>query len=152
VLELKKSMALSLAFVIISIALISCTVLVVAAQNGFFVPKSTSWASDNPSLMGVAKSDGYYDISFAFSSTNYTRQLQNIMINPNSNDAVVGLKGSINGTAVNEENPVFSSLINKGDSLQVDLLVPTADFPSGTAINVQVLGSGFGCGGTILLP
>ena len=64
--ELKKSMALSLAFVIISIALISWTVLVVAAENGFFVGKSTSWASDNPSLVGAAKSDGYYNVSFAF--------------------------------------------------------------------------------------
>jgi hypothetical protein len=150
--ELKKSMALSLAFVIISIALISWTVLVVAAENGFFVDKSTSWASDNPSLVGVAKSDGYYNISFAFSSANYTRQLQNIIINPNRNDAVVGLKGCINGTAVNEENPVFSSLIIKGDSLQVDLLIPYADFRSGTTINLQVLGAGFGSGGTILLP
>ena len=126
--ELKKSMVLSLTFVIISLALISWTV-VVAAENGFFAGKSTSWASDNPSLAGVVKSDGYYDISFTFSSVNYTRQLQNIMINPNSNDAVAGLKGNINGTAVNEENPVFSSLINKGDSLQVDLLVPYCRLP-----------------------
>lgn len=149
--ELKKSMVLSLTFVIISLALISWTV-VVAAENGFFAGKSTSWASDNPSLAGVVKSDGYYDISFTFSSVNYTRQLQNIMINPDSNDAVAGLKGNINGTAVNEENPVFSSLINKGDSLQVDLLVPTADFLSGTTINVQVFGDCFGSGGTILIP
>lgn len=132
--------------------LVSWTVLVVAAENGFFVSKSTSWASNNPSLVGVAKSDGYYNISFAFSSVNYTRELQNIMINPNSNDAVVGLKGNINGTAVNEENPVFSSLISKEDSIQVDLLVPCADFRSGTTIYLQVLGDGFGSGGTILLP
>jgi hypothetical protein len=73
------------------------------------------------------------------------------MINPNSDDAVAGLKGYINGTAVNGENPVFSSLINKGDSLQVNLLIPCTDFSSGTTINVQVLGDCFGCGGTILL-
>jgi hypothetical protein len=150
--ELKKSMALSITFVIVSIALISWTVLVVAAQNGFFAGKSTSWAYDNPSLVGVAKSDGYYNISFAFSSVNYTRQLQNFLINPNSNDVVVGLKGYINGTAVNGENPVFSSLIDKGDSLQVNLLIPCADFSSGTTINVQVLGAGFGSSGKILLP
>jgi hypothetical protein len=148
---LKKSLALSLTFLIISIVLISWTV-VVAAENGFFAGKSTSWAYDNPSLVGVAKSNGYYNLSFAFSSVNYTRQLQNFMINPNSNDVVVGLKGYINGTALNGENPVFSSLINKGDSLQVDLLIPCADFPSGTTINVEVLGSGFGSGGSILLP
>ena len=145
-------MALSLTFVIISIALICWTVLVVAAENGFFVDKGTSWASDNPSLVGVAKSDGYYNISFAFLSANYTRQLQNIMINPNSHDTVVGLMGFVNVTAVNENNPVFSSLINKGDSLQVYLLVPCADFRSGTTINVQVLGDCFGSCGTILLP
>jgi hypothetical protein len=150
--EMKKSMTLSITFVIISIALISWTVLVVAAQNGFFADKSNSWASDNLSLVGVTRNDGYYNISLAFSNVNYTRQLQNIMINPNSNDAVVGLKGYINGTAVNTENPVFSSLINNGDSLRVDLLVPCADFRSGTTIYMQVIGGGFGSGGTILLP
>lgn len=138
-------------FIIISIAVISWTV-VVAAENGFFAGKSTSWISDNPSLVGVTKNDDYYKISLAFSSVNYTRQLQNIMINPSSNDAVVGLKGYINGTAVNVEKPVFSYLINKNDNIQVDLLVPCADFSSGTTINVQVFGEGFGSCGTILLP
>jgi len=149
--ELKKSMALSLTFVIISLALIGWTV-VVAAENGFFVSKGTSWASDNPSLVGVTRKDSYYSISLAFSSVNYTRQLQNIMINPNSNVSVVGLKGYVNGTSVNEENPVFSSLINKGDSLQVELLIPYADFCSGTTVYVQVLGDSFGSGGAVLLP
>ncbi len=148
--ELKKSKALSIAFVVISVALICWTILVVAAESGFFV--CNGWASDNPSLVGVRKADGYYNISFAFSSANYTRQLQNVLINPNSNNEVVGLKGYINGTAVNEENPVFSSLINKGDSLQVNLLIPSADFHSGTNIDVQVLGDCFGSSGTILLP
>ena len=145
-------MVASLAFVIISIALISWKVLVVAAENGFFVGKNNSWTSDNPSLVAVTRNDGYYHISLAFSSVNYTRQLENIMINPNSHDTVVGLKGFINSTAVDEDNPVFSSLINKGDSLQISLLIPCADFRSGTSIYLQVFGDSFGSGGTVLLP
>ena len=151
-LTVEKSKGLSLVFVIASIALISWTVLVVVAENGAFVSKGTSWISDCPSLVGVTKSDGFYNISFDFSSMNYSRQLQNMIINPNSQGAVNGLTGNINGTVVNGTDPVFKYCLKSGDSLQVSLRFPCADFVSGTTIDVQVLGDCFGSGGTILLP
>jgi hypothetical protein len=151
-LTVEKSKVLSLVFVIASIALISWAVFVVAAENGAFVSKGTFWASDCPSLVGVTKSNGNYNISFAFSSVNYSRQLQNILINPNSQGNVAGLAGCINGTAVNATDPVFKYCLKSGDSLQVSLIFPCADFASGTTIDVQVLGDCFGSGGAILLP
>lgn len=149
---MKNSKVLSFVFVIASIALISWTVFVVAAENGVFISKGTSWTSDSPTLVGVTKSNGYYNISFAFSSVNYSRQLQNIVINPNNEEAVAGLTGNINGTIVNGTNPVFSYCLKTGDSLQVSLTFPCADFISGTIIDVQVFGDCFGTGGTVSLP
>jgi hypothetical protein len=148
----EKSKVLPIVFVMISIALISWTVLVVAAENGAFASKGTFWASDCPSLAGVSKNNGFYNISLAFSSVNYSRQLQNILINPNSQGTVADLNGNMNGTVVNAADPVFKYCLKGGDSLQVSLIFPSADFASGTTIDVQVLGDCFGSGGAILLP
>ena len=149
---MEKSKVLSLVFVIASIALISWTALVVVAENGAFISKGTFWTSDCPSLVGVTKSNGYYNISLAFSSVNYSRQLQNIVINPNSQGTVTGLTGYINGTVVNATNPVFNYCLKTGDSLQVSIMFPCVAFSSGTTIDVQVFGDCFGSGGTVLLP
>jgi len=149
---MKKSKLLSYLFIIASIALISWTVFVVAAENGTFISKGTVWTSDSPSLVAVAKSKGYYNISLAFSSVNYSRQLQNILINPNSQGIVPGLTGDINGTAVNGTNPIFTYNLKSGDSLQVSILIPCTDFVSGTILQVQVMGDCFGTGGEVKLP
>lgn len=149
---MQKSKTLSFIFAITSIVLISWTIFVVAAQNGVFINKDTPWMSDSPSLVGVTKDFDYYNISLAFSSINYSRELQNIIINPHSEEAVNGLFGYINGTTVKGPNPVFRSFIETGDNLQVNLMVPCEAFNSGTTIELQVFGAGFGCAGTILFP
>jgi hypothetical protein len=149
---MQKSRLLSLLFIIASVALISWTVFVVAAENRDFISKGTIWTSSSPSLAGVSKTNGYYIISLAFSSVNYSRQLQNTLINPNNQEVVAGLTGDINGTSVNGTNPVFAYCLKSGDNLQVKAQFPCSAFVSGTTIWVEVMGDCFGTRVEILLP
>jgi hypothetical protein len=148
----KKSKALSIVFVAIAIALNTWTALVVAGENGFFDNHGTWWTSDSPALTGVTRSNDHYNLSFAFSSANYSRELQNIIINPQSDGTITGLMGYVNGTIVNGPNPVFKYCLQANDTLNVNVMIPCEDFNPGTVVDVMVMGSGFGCGGTVLLP
>jgi hypothetical protein len=49
-------------------------------------------ASDSvlPTLQGVTKSNGYYNISLAFVNVTYQERLDNILVNPNSPNDVTG--------------------------------------------------------------
>jgi hypothetical protein len=147
----KKAKALSITFSIASIVLISWTILLVAAQTGVFIKPPTSWPTDSPALIDVTKSENRYKLSFAFTSANYKRELQNIVINPRE-ETVNGITGYINGTAVTGANPVFKYTLQSGDNLHVDVLLPCANFSSGATIEVIVFGCGFMAGGTVLLP
>jgi hypothetical protein len=138
-------------FIAFSVILVVWTVFAIVAESGCFVSK-TSWSSDCPSLIGVYTHNGYYDISLSFSSANYSRELQNIIINPRDEGSIAGLTGTINGTSVHGANPVFSCLIERGNSLSVHVLFPCARFNPGAVIELQVLGGGFMSGGTIQLP
>lgn len=148
---MKKSKALSIIFIIASIALRSWTALLVAAQTGIFNSKGTSWCCDSPSIVGVTKSEDYYTISFAYTSVNYTRELQNIIVNPRE-ETVIGITGFINGTAVTGTNPIFKYDLQPNDTLQIDLMLPRKNFSSGTTVEVVVFGNGSNAGGTVLLP
>jgi hypothetical protein len=146
-----KSKALSIVFIIASIALLSWTALIVAAQTGLFRNKGNSWCCDSPSIVGVTKNKDYYKISFAYTATNYSRELQNIIINPRE-ETVTGITGFINGTVVTGTNPVFKYLLQANDTLQVDLMLPRENFSSGTTVEVVVFGNCSMAGGTVLLP
>ena len=148
---MKKSKILSVTFIIASIALISWSLMVLAGVNGAFSSNESSWTSDNPSFQGVTKNDGYYNISLAFKNVTYAERLDNILINPNSQENVIGLTAYLNGTAVNAPDPVSCNL-QKGDSLQVNLVFPCTNFASGTTIHLDVIGDNFGCGGSVVLP
>jgi hypothetical protein len=148
----KHSKNLSLVFATVSIMLISWSILVVAGENGLFENKGMRWMSDSPSLTGVTTRNGYYVLSFSFSSLNYSRELQNIIINPRGHEPIAGLTGFINGTVVSGANPIFKYIIDANDSLQVNVMFPLARFSSGTTVEVQVLGASFGTGGQVVLP
>ncbi len=147
-----KSKRLSIVFVVFSVVLLGWTGFVLAVESGYFVPPQTSWVSDSPALLGVTARNGYYDISLAFSSVNYTRELQNIIINPRDEGSIDGLTGFVNGTAVHGLKPVFSSVIEPGDTLQVHVMFPYARFSPGATVELQVLGGSFGSTGIVKLP
>ena len=149
---MKKSSVLSLAFVTASIVLICWTCIVIVGVNGAFSSTPPSWPSSNPSLQGVTKNGGYYNISLAFTNVTYPERLDNILINPNSPGNVAGLTAYLNGTASNIPNVSESCNLKKGDSLQVNLVFPCSNFTSGSEVYLAVMGDYFGCGGYVLLP
>ncbi len=121
----KKSTCLSIVFIIASIAFFSWSGLLIAAESGVFITKSRD----------------AYNLSFTLPNANYTRELQNIIINPRSDEPKTGLTEYINGTVVNGTNPISKAIIKAGDNLQVNLMRPYTAFKSGTTIEVQVLGA-----------
>ena len=151
---MKKSKVLSIVFITLAIASNTWTALVVAGENGFniFENKETLWPTDSPALTAVTRSNGYYNLSFAFTSANYSRELQNIIINPRADTPIAGLMGYINGTIVNGPNPVFKYNLQANDSLYIDIMLPCTNFNPDTSIEVEVMGAHFLAGGRILLP
>jgi hypothetical protein len=103
-----------------------------------------------PSVQGVTKSNGYYNISLAFTNVTYRENLDNILVNPNSPEDVTGLIAYLNGTALDAGAPITCSL-ESGDSLQIDLTLPCTEFASGSTINLCVMGTHFGCGKSVVL-
>ena len=90
-----------------------------------------SHPSDLPYIQGVTKSNGYYNISLAFSDVSDLIRLDNILVNPNSQEDTTDPTIYVNGTAVNTY-PLSS--LQSGDSLQVNLTLPCNEHASGIII------------------
>ncbi len=106
---------------------------------------------DFPVLGGATKNNDYYNISLAFANVTDNETLDNILINPQSSKTVTDATFYLNGTAVNQQDPVTCSL-KSGDSLQISLTLSCSEFPSGSTIMLDVMGSCFGCGEALRLP
>jgi hypothetical protein len=104
-----------------------------------------------PKLQGVTKSNGYYNISLAFTNVTYRERLDNILVNPNSPEDVTGLIAYLNGTALDAGAPI-TRFLESGDSLQINLTLPCTEFASGSEIYLCVMGDHFGCGESVVLP
>lgn len=104
-----------------------------------------------PRVQGVTKSNGYYNISLAFTNVTYPERLDNILVNPNSPVDVTGLIAYLNGTALEAGAPITWSL-ESGDSLQINLTLPCTEFASGSEIYLCIMGDYFGCGESVVLP
>ena len=153
-LVLKKSKIIALVCIIAAIGAVCSSVVTFAAisqhesHGGSYV---NSHSSDCPCFQGVTKSNGYYNISLAFSNVTDPERLDNILINPNSQENISDLTFYLNGTAVNAPNPATYNL-NSGDSLEVNFTVPCAEFASGSTMSVYVVGDSFGWGTEVVLP
>lgn len=139
------------AWVCVIVAVVAVSLSVVAfgginccESSGYVDPHS----SVIPSVQGVTKSNGYYNISLAFSNVSDPVRLDNILINPHSSGDAPNSTIYVNGTAVNTY-PLSS--LNSGDSLQVNLTIPTAGYDSRT-VYLCIMGDCFGCGRTVALP
>jgi hypothetical protein len=104
-----------------------------------------------PKVQGVTKSSGLYNISLAFINVTYAERLDNILVNPNSSETVTGLVAYLNGTALDEGAPITRQL-KSGDSMQINLTLPCAEFASGETLTLCVMGDHFGCGTGVVLP
>ena len=118
------------------------------SHGGLFV---NSRSSDYPYFQGVTKSNGYYNISLAFSNVTDSERLDNVLINPNSQDNITDLTFYLNGTTIDAPNPAAYNL-KSGDSLQVNFTVPCSEFASGSTMLVYVVGDSFGWNTEIVLP
>jgi hypothetical protein len=114
-------------------------------SNGF----GDSHSSDLPYVQGVTKSNGYYNISLAFSNITDPVRLDNILINPNSQKDITNLTIYLNGTTVNTY-PLRQ--MQSGDSLQISLKLPCNEYASGSTIYLYVMGDCIGCGEEVVLP
>jgi hypothetical protein len=146
----KPSIALAF-FIIIAVTLISLSIGTIGTincneSNGY----ADSHSSDLPHFQGVTKSNGYYNISLAFSNVQDPIRIDNIIItNPNNHEDNINPTIYVNGTIMTTY-PL--SCLNSGDSLQINLTIPTAKYKPGTTLNLYVMGDCFGCGKTVVLP
>jgi hypothetical protein len=108
-------------------------------------------SQDLPNFQDVTKNNGYYNITLAFNKVIDSEKLNNIVINPQSGKMVNDSIFYLNGTAVSQQDPVSCNL-KSGDSLQINLLLPCNEFPSGSTVNLEVIGNSFGCGKAVALP
>ena len=113
------------------------------------VPDSHS--QDLPNIEGVTKNNGYYNITLAFINVTDSETLDNILVNPQSSKTMTDSTFYLNGTAINQQEPVSCNL-KSGDNLQINLTLPCTEFPSGSTINLEVTGNSFGCGKAVVLP
>ena len=104
-----------------------------------------------PKVQGVTKNNGFYNISLAFINVTYAERLDNILVNPNCPETVKGLVAYLNGTALDEGDPITCKL-KSGDSMQINLTVPCTEFASGETLTLCVMGDHFGCGTSVVLP
>lgn len=150
---MEKSNIIALVCIIASIGAISLSLVSFAGilprneANGYV----DSHSSDLPHFQGVTKSNGYYNISLAFSNVTDPERLDNILINPNSPEDITDLTFYLNGTTVNAPDPASYSL-KSGDSLQVNFTFPCTEFTSGSTVLVYVMGDHFGWGTGVVLP
>jgi hypothetical protein len=150
---MKKSKMLASVCIIAAIGAVCSSVVTFAAlsQHESQVGSSVNRSSDYPYFQGVTKSNGYYNISLAFSKVYDSERLDNIIINPNSQENITGLTFYLNGTAVVAPNPASYNL-KSGDSLQVNFTVPCSEFASGSTMLVNVVGDSFGWNTEVVLP
>jgi len=146
-----KKTNIALASIIIAVTVISLSIGVIGSINrNEYNGYADSHSPGFPHVQGITKSNGYYNISTAFSNVQDPIRIDNIIIiNPNNHEDTTNPTIYVNGTAVNMY-PL--SRLNSGGSLQVNLTVPTAKYDSGTTLNLYVMGDCFGCGKTIVLP
>ena len=128
-------------------SLLTTDILVLPQSSG--VPDSHS--QDLPNVAGVTKNNGYYNITLAFINVTDSETLDNILINPQSSKTVTDSTFYLNGTAINQQDPVSCNL-KSGDNLQINLTLPCTEFPSGSTITLEVMGNCFGCGKAVVLP
>ena len=99
-------------------------------------------------VQGVTKSNGYYNISLAFQNVTDPIRLDNILINPNSQEDFHPTI-YVNGT-IARAYPLGS--LKSGDSLQVNLTLPCSECASKSSLYLCVMGDSFGCGKEVTLP
>jgi hypothetical protein len=101
-----------------------------------------------PYVQVVTRSNGYYNISLAFSNVTDPIRLDNILVNPNGQedfDPTIYMNGTIM-----KRYPLGS--LKRGDSLQVNLTLPCSEFASKSSLYLCIMGDSFGCGKEITLP
>ena len=107
-----------------------------------------SRSSDFPIVQDVTKSNGYYNISLEFSNVANPIRLDNVLINPNSQEDF-NPTIYVNGTIV-KTYPLSS--LKSGDSVQVNLTLPCSECASKSSLYLCVMGDSFGCGKEVTLP
>jgi hypothetical protein len=105
-------------------------------------------SSEIPFVQGVTESNCYYNISLAFSNVTYSMRLDNVLIDPNTQENFTPIF-YVNGTVV---NTCPLCVVEQGDSIQVNLAVPCSECVSKSSLYLCVMGDHFGCGGTVVLP
>jgi len=147
----KRPNNIALAGIIIAVTVISLSIGTIGSINrNEYNGYADSHSPGFPHVQGVTKSNGHYNISLAFSNVEYPVRLDNIIIiNPNNHEDTTTPTIYVNGTVMNTY-PL--SRLNSGDSLQINLTVPTAKYDLGTTLNLYIMGDCFGCGKTIVLP
>ena len=143
----------------IALVCVMCVAAALASSflTGDFLSRSQvsgvpdSHSQDLPNLEGVTKNNGCYNITLAFTNVTDSETLDNIVINPQGSETVMDQTFYLNGTVVNQQDPVSCSL-KGGDSLQINLTLPCTEFPSGSTINLEVVGNSFGCDKAVVLP
>ena len=154
-LSVRKAVKIALVCLLIFIGTLSFTLAFAAVLAPRYessgVPDSHANDSVLPKVQGVTKNNGFYNISLAFINVTYAENLENILINPNSSKDATGLVAYMNGTALDESTPIACKL-ESGDSMQINLTLPSSEFATGETVNLCVMGDCFGCGIPIVLP
>jgi hypothetical protein len=107
-------------------------------------------SSDLPYFQQVTKSNGYYNIALAFSNVADPISVDNIIVNPRSEDAQDAVF-YLNGTAVNASEPVRFNL-KSGDSLQINITLPCTKYAQGSTVELWLTGNSIGYNREITLP
>lgn len=140
-------------YIFVSIGAFSLTIV----SLGYILPRHVSYgqgdshSADLPLVQEVTRNNGYYNISLAFSNVTDPIRLDNILVNPNSDENIKDLTFYLNGTALNAGDPARCNL-KSGDSLQVNLTLPCTECASGSKLYLCVIADCIGCGEEIVLP
>jgi hypothetical protein len=152
---MRKAVKVALVCLLIFIGTLSFTLVFAAVltpgSESSGIPDPHANDSVLPKVEGITKNNGFYNISLAFINVTYAENLDNILINPNNSKATTGLVAYMNGTALDESAPIACKLAG-GDSMQINLTLPSNEFASGETVNLCVMGEGFGCGIPVVLP
>lgn len=139
-------------YIVVSIVAFSLTLVslgfILSRHESYDQPDSHS--ADLPVIQEVTKNNGYYNISLAFSNVTDPIRLDNILVNPNSEETIKDLTFYLNDTALNAGDPARCNL-KSGDSLEVNLTLPCSEYTSGSTLYLCVMGS-IGCGEEVVLP
>jgi hypothetical protein len=145
----KKSPFIALICIIVAIGLSFLTLASINRNESY--GHGDSHSSDLPYLQGVTKSNGYYNISLAFSNVADPVRIDNILINPQSQESITDTIFYLNGTTVDAADPVRCNL-KSGDSLQINLTLPCTKHASGSTITLCVIGNPIGYNTEVVLP